>query len=330
VSSVHHWGLVCPDGTLFDWEGKACERPVERETCASCCRRSLTGGALVDALVKLAPPETIRWADSFFVTHKVPLLTEVVRMTTGPDRLMHTIRALSLPGNLVVAPSRAAADALLRNGVPVSQVGVLPFGITPFARSPLQPELGQRPVRFLFAGRIEHVKGLHILLHALAHMPRSRKWELDIVGEAVSSEGMRYRRWLRDEELDWSRVTWHGQVEHERIGVLLAACDVLVAPSIGLELYPLVISEAFSVGRPVIATRSGASGEMVRDGVDGILVEPRNVGQLQEALESFIENPERIGEMAANIGVVQTMDEYLANLETIYADAIRLRQPCRT
>ena len=53
------------------------------------------------------------------------------------------------------------------------------------------------------------------------------------------------------------------------------------------EGYPGIIIEAFSVGVPVIATNIGGIPEIVENGVNGILIEPKNVEDLTRAIKSI-------------------------------------------
>ena len=59
---------------------------------------------------------------------------------------------------------------------------------------------------------------------------------------------------------------------------------MLVVPSVGLETFGLVGAEAMSHGVPVIAARNGALGELIEDGVNGLLFEPGNARDLAEKI----------------------------------------------
>ncbi|HEV2058446.1 MAG TPA: glycosyltransferase family 4 protein [Solirubrobacteraceae bacterium] len=64
---------------------------------------------------------------------------------------------------------------------------------------------------------------------------------------------------------------------------LIAAADIVVAPSLD-EAWGLVVAEAMAAGKPVIAARSGATPEVMVDGVTGFLVPPRSPAALAEKL----------------------------------------------
>jgi sugar transferase (PEP-CTERM/EpsH1 system associated) len=80
--------------------------------------------------------------------------------------------------------------------------------------------------------------------------------------------------------------------ERDDIPLVLQALDVFVLSSIG-EGISNAILEAMATGLPVIATRVGGNGELVRDGITGCLIEPRRQDALAEALEDSFSDPER-------------------------------------
>lgn len=85
---------------------------------------------------------------------------------------------------------------------------------------------------------------------------------------------------------------------------VMSQLDFVVLSSLweGLPLTPI---EAYSVGKTVIGTAVDGTPEIIRDGVDGYLVEPRNPMQLAEKINELIENPE----MRESMGI-QAMKRY--------------------
>ena len=110
----------------------------------------------------------------------------------------------------------------------------------------------------------------------------------------------------------------------------MAQIDVLVLPSILLEVFGLVVVEAVSAGRPVIVSDSCGVGEVVRHGVDGLIVERNNVEALAAAMRDLIASPEKILAMAARIRPVRTLAEHVDELEGIYDLVINERAPAVT
>lgn len=68
---------------------------------------------------------------------------------------------------------------------------------------------------------------------------------------------------------------------------------IVVYPSIEDEPFGRVLIEANSLGKPVIATNVGAIPEIIKDGVNGILIPPRDVYKLKTAIEELITNTEK-------------------------------------
>jgi glycosyltransferase involved in cell wall biosynthesis len=86
----------------------------------------------------------------------------------------------------------------------------------------------------------------------------------------------------------------------EDIPQVLAALDIFVLSSL-YEGLPYTLMEAMAAGRPVVATRGGPNGDLVRDGENGLLVPPRDARALADALIRLLSAPDerkRLGERA--------------------------------
>jgi glycosyltransferase involved in cell wall biosynthesis len=77
---------------------------------------------------------------------------------------------------------------------------------------------------------------------------------------------------------------------------ILPLLDVLVLPSLN-EGMGRVLVEAMIAGRPVVASRTGGIPDLIRDGVDGLLVPPGDASALADAILALIQNPQRAREM---------------------------------
>lgn len=93
------------------------------------------------------------------------------------------------------------------------------------------------------------------------------------------------------------------------IGHVMHALDCLVLPSITPETFGLVLCEALACGKPVIATPTGAQPEIVRDGVNGLLVPPNRPDELASALATLIADRET-AERLATAGRKIVIDEF--------------------
>jgi L-malate glycosyltransferase len=84
----------------------------------------------------------------------------------------------------------------------------------------------------------------------------------------------------------------------ESVAPFFSAFDALVLPSVN-EGTPVTAIEALAGGRPVVATRVGGVPDVVRDGVDGFLVEAGAIDDLAERLERLASDPELRSRMGA-------------------------------
>jgi glycosyltransferase involved in cell wall biosynthesis len=95
-------------------------------------------------------------------------------------------------------------------------------------------------------------------------------------------------------------VAFLGAVDHQGLKGALEACHVLVFPTLH-DLIGRVAVEALTVGVPVVLSQmTGAAETIVRDGVNGIVVDPRDRHALAEALHRAVD-PERLRSLRAGV-----------------------------
>jgi glycosyltransferase involved in cell wall biosynthesis len=134
--------------------------------------------------------------------------------------------------------------------------------------------------KVVFLGRINADKGVQDLLHALPTVLASVPGCIVVI--AGSGEIDRFRTLAIQLGVAES-VQFPGWVDGSAKSALLQAAAVFVLPS-HLEAMPMSVLEAMALGLPVVATRVGGIPQAVRDGVDGLLVPPRDATALANAL----------------------------------------------
>jgi len=151
---------------------------------------------------------------------------------------------------------------------------------------------------FLFIGRIHKLKGPHILVEALKY-----------VGEDVAVVFIGPDSGYLKETLDLverigvkDKVYMLGYVDEETKMKALDSATALILPSIAdyVEVYPMVISEAWAREKPVIASRVGGIPYRVKQDVNGVLVDPSDPKTLAEAMLKVAHDDELAKEMGRN------------------------------
>lgn len=133
------------------------------------------------------------------------------------------------------------------------------------------------PLRVLAVGSIEPRKNFHTLVRAIASVPTAH---LAIVGSREVDRAYTRRLERQIARLGvGERVRLNGWLDTADLGLLYAKSDVFALTSY-YEGFGIVYLEAMAHGLPVIATRRGGARDLVRDRVDGYLVDPRAPGAI--------------------------------------------------
>ncbi len=142
----------------------------------------------------------------------------------------------------------------------------------------------------LFVGRLAAVKGVPLLLEALAQARQSLPdLRLTLVGDGPDRAALMAQ--TRAMNLG-DAVDFAGYRSQSEVAALLAYSDCLVLPSFA-EGVPVVLMEAMAARLPVIASRVGGTAELVEDGVSGHLIAPGDAGALHDAILAVMTGPDR-------------------------------------
>ena len=136
--------------------------------------------------------------------------------------------------------------------------------------------------RILFVGGIEERKGIIYLIEALSTL-KYINFELNIVGRTIFNDYFKFLKNKVDEYGLGNMVFFRGRISDKELSDLYSNSTIFVFPSIW-EGYGMVVSEAMSYGLPVIASKIPAMEELIQDGVNGILFEPKNPDSLRNSL----------------------------------------------
>ena len=204
-----------------------------------------------------------------------------IRLYRSTKRMLDIYRSL----DCIIAVSEHLRQTLVENGVSATKVHVL---YPHFAEVVETPASTRDKKLVVYAGRIEHVKGIANLISAMALVGPDLHLVLAGNGSFLASA----RHQTKMAQLD-DRITFLGQVLPAQVQELFASALCVVVPSIWPEPFGKVGIEAFSVGTPVIATRAGGIPEWLDHEVDGLLVEPGDIVGLAHAIQWMADHPEQ-------------------------------------
>ncbi len=195
---------------------------------------------------------------------------------------------------------------------------VLPDGGAPAprVRSP------EDPLEIVFVGQALERKGLPILLRAFEALRGHVAARLTIVGASETE--------IAPLLVDRDGVSVLGRVSDDEKRAALERADVLAAPSLGGESFGMVLTEGFAAGTPVVASDIPGYRDVVRDGVDGVLVPRGDATALAETLRALALAPERTAALAAAAGAGAeryAWPKVAAEVARAYTDARALPQP---
>ncbi len=172
---------------------------------------------------------------------------------------------------------------------------VVPNGVELHDAVPPAATPADAPLRIAFVGQSVERKGLPILLRAFEALREHVAVELTLVGVGADE----VEPLLHDPAALGGAVRALGKVDDAAKHAALRAADVLCAPSLGGESFGMVLTEAFAAGTPVVASEIAGYVDVVRDGVDGVLVAPGDATALAETLRSLALDRPRLARMGA-------------------------------
>ena len=323
IVTAHHGGILCPAGTLLNHRDRICRIGANHRDCLPCVLKNIRGGIVAWPILRMFSLG-LRLQIGLLLKKFpfLPYLTPVGQATLSIINKAMEWNTICENAQLLIAPSRAIAESMAINGAPKEKIAVVPHGIPlpegERRKNSMSAKKIDTPIRFFFVGRICHVKGVHVMLEAFHRINGSA--ELHIVGGAGNKAEHRYMKRLVKKYKSDSRITWHGKIAHKKVNELFTQFDILVHPSIFMEVFGLNISEAMAMGKPVIATRCGGAEMQIRNGVSGWLVNPNDIAALSLVIMRVMKEPHLIEMISEQIGPVHSQESHISDLKKIYRE----------
>jgi glycosyltransferase involved in cell wall biosynthesis len=248
--------MVCPNAHLFRGN-RVCELCVKGTRFAGVYHRCVQG-SLAASLVDYA--------------------------ATSVHKALHVFDCIPL----FAVPSQFMLGKMIEGGIPASRLVHIPT----MANVSESESNDSRTNQILFAGRIDRLKGIELLLDAmdrLCQMNPELPWRLKIAGMGDSTYVEKLRK--RAEGKHDDRVEFLGNLSMEDLQKELGKSVCTISPSLWYENMPNTVLESLARATPVIAPGHGSFPEVVRHQVTGLLFEPGNAIDLADKIAWMLEHP---------------------------------------
>ena len=248
VQTIHNFRLLCPGATFYR----------DNQICEDCLKKGLSCALKHKC-----------YRGSFSQTLCCVLSMKLHRATGIYKKLTY------------ICLTEFNKKKLLRlNGLKPEQIFVKPNAVS--VPEALVPGL-ERQDRVLFASRLEDLKGIRVLLEAW-RLLGAQGPELLLCGDGPLEDWC--RSFVEDNKLHNVRLL--GRLPNDRVRSLMATSRALILPTQCYEGFPLCIAEAYSVGTPVLVSKLGNGGSLVRSGVTGLKFDQQSPQSIAKTVKKFM------------------------------------------
>ncbi len=326
VFTYHTPTVSCQRGTMMVWGQTPCDGKVDLQRCTAC---TLQGLGLPRTLAKTASHLSSNFGRRLNIWGFGGGVWTAMRMSELLDLRIEAFRKMVEKVDHFVAVCDWVQDVILANDVSPTKISVCRHGIDlPEAR--VSENIGHsraisgREIRFAFVGRFDPVKGVDVLIDAFRALP-SLPMRLDIFGVAQSEDNRSYERRIAALAANDPRIEFRGPIIKSAVIEQLRDYDFLLVPSQWMETGPLVVLEAFAAGVPVIGWRIGGIAELVRDNVDGLLIDPPSRFAWQATLRRVVEEADLRIRLKAGVRPPRTSADVADEMLALYRSIVGAR-----
>ncbi len=230
------------------------------------------------------------------------------------SKMMHqtyTLKSLLKAADCIISPLNAFT-AKLHESLNVNSY---------YIPNPLNPKLLEETAEsdgdgsILFMGRLEQEKGVHLLQPLASHLSKTN---IHVIGRGTLE--------LTFQKEKSPNIVYHGFVTEAEKRDLIKKASVVIIPSVWCEMFGYTVSEAFSLGKPVVAFNLGGPKEQIDASGGGLLAKPFVVEDFAEKVTYLLENPSEAKEMGAKgrqwAEDKLSPDNYANSLEIAYEKAM--------
>ncbi len=318
--NYHTPTVSCSRGTLLRWGSVVCGGDLNNSPCVACALHRHGLSRQLAKLISLMPETGSRMLGRAGLSGG---LWTALRMPELIDLRIQSFRRLMQTVDRVIALCDWTRALLVQNGVPETKITLCRQGISwsPDVdwEAPVNKVI-QLPLRAAFLGRLDRTKGAHVIVQALKADP-ALPVTLDLFGVTQGEAGNQYATEIADLIANDSRIRMLPPLPSVDVISRLREYDLLVVPSQWLETGPLVVLEAFAARIPVVGSNLGGIAELVRDGVNGVLVAPfDSPGAWAESLRRLCRAPGLLSTLRKAIRPPRNMRQVALELLPLYDD----------
>jgi glycosyltransferase involved in cell wall biosynthesis len=314
VWTYHTPTLSCARGTMMRFGTTPCDGEFRAFRCTACASHALSGSRFVAGMLAAVPASASAVFGRALPGRLGTALGSRARQVAR-DAGFHAAMA---EADCIVAVCDWVRSALLANGLPPEKIVVSRQGLVQAIAAPASRNRDAYggPLRIAYFGRIDPTKGVHVLIEALAAIP-DVSVRLDIHGVVQPGAEHRLGALCRQAAGD-DRIRFLAPLAMDAVPGAMAAYDFVAVPSRWLETGPLVVLEAFAAGVPVLGSRLGGIAELVRDGIDGLLLPVADAKAWAVAIQRLAQDPGRVAALRAGVRPPRTMAAVANDMLAIY------------
>ena len=261
----------------------------------------------------------------------------------GEYRIQGEKRVIAKADKIIAATLAEKSQLEFLYDTPSSKISVIPPGVDIRHFYPIPKDEAKEVVNLpenthmiLYVGRIEPLKGIDSLIHAISMIQKSGELKccphsLVIIGgepEANPEEMNAEMAHLQDlvEELGIENfVIFLGKQDQQMLPYYYSAAEVVVMPS-HYESFGMVALESMACGTPVIASQVGGLAFLVRDGETGFVVPGNDTEKLSNRLVDLIRNQElrnKLGAKSADYAQLYSWENISSKIVEVYRQVLK-------
>lgn len=232
--------------------------------------------------------------------HKDTLFTVCIENKALSDKVLKTLNFASK----IICISEEIKNIAIDYGINEEKLEFIPLGVDINSFKPRDKEIIKENLSItknnviLYVGQLIERKGLDYLVKAISSLPDEIKKDLKVIIIGIGEEKKNLDKLCKKLQLS-NIFEFRGSVDRDKIPYYYSITDIFVLPSLS-EGRPVVIYEAMASESAIIATKLEGISEQIKEGYNGLLVEPKNYQILANKIEFLLENEDIRNELGKN------------------------------